>query len=155
MKHYQFQKQSGVSLIEALVAIVVFSIGVLAVAGFYANSIKLASDAKARGDAAYLANQIISQMWVDRSNLASYALYSSVANVDANCTGLGTAATYASVVTWLGDENKKGSVRGMLPDAKAQILVETGTGAVTVTLCWKAPQENETHRFTSTALISG
>jgi type IV pilus assembly protein PilV len=155
MMHDLSQRQSGVSLIESLVAIVVFSIGVLAIAGLYATSIKHASDAKARGDAAYLANQIISQMWVDRGNLASYALYSSVANVDATCTGLGNTATFPTVTSWLGDESKKGTVRGMLPDAKAQILVETGTGAVTVTLCWKAPQETETHRYTSTALISG
>jgi type IV pilus assembly protein PilV len=142
-------------LIEAMVAIVIFSIGVFALVGLYANSIKLASDAKARGDASYLANQIISQIWVDRGNLANYALYSSVATIDATCTGLGNTAAFPTVTSWLGNESKKGTVRGMLPDAKAQILVETGTGAVTVTLCWKAPQETETHRYTSTALISG
>jgi type IV pilus assembly protein PilV len=64
--------QSGVALLEALVGILIFSIGILALMGLQAQSIRNTVEAKYRNEAAYLANQIIGQMWVERSNLAAY-----------------------------------------------------------------------------------
>ncbi|MGD9951815.1 MAG: type IV pilus modification protein PilV [Burkholderiales bacterium] len=64
--------QSGVALLEALVGILIFSIGILALMGLQAQSIRNTVEAKYRNEAAYLANQIIGQMWVDRANLADY-----------------------------------------------------------------------------------
>lgn len=64
--------QSGVALLEALVGILIFSIGILALMGLQAQSIRNTVEAKYRNEAAYLANQIIGQMWVDRDNLADY-----------------------------------------------------------------------------------
>ena len=66
------KNQSGVALLEALVGILIFSIGILALMGLQAQSIRNTVEAKYRNEAAYLANQIIGQMWVDRSNLAAY-----------------------------------------------------------------------------------
>ena len=64
--------QSGVALLEALVGILIFSIGILALMGLQAQSIRNTVEAKYRNEAAYLANQVIGQMWVDRANLAAY-----------------------------------------------------------------------------------
>lgn len=64
--------QSGVALLEALVGILIFSIGILALMGLQAQSIRNTVEAKYRNEAAYLANQIIGQMWVDRANLSTY-----------------------------------------------------------------------------------
>ena len=66
------KEQSGVALLEALVGILIFSIGILALMGLQAQSIRNTVEAKYRNEAAYLANQIIGQMWVDRANLAAY-----------------------------------------------------------------------------------
>jgi type IV pilus assembly protein PilV len=66
------KNQSGVALLEALVGILIFSIGILALMGLQAQSIRNTVEAKYRNEAAYLANQIIGQMWVDRNNLAAY-----------------------------------------------------------------------------------
>lgn len=153
--------QKGATLIEALVAILIFSIGILALVGLYATSVKLSADAKIRADAAYLANQIIGHMWADREDLADYVLNSS-ATLDSTCSNFsgtpsssGSGQGFQNLRTWWGSTSTNGTVLGMLPSAKAQIKVETGTNVVTVTLCWKAPQETETHTFTSSALISG
>lgn len=145
------QKQKGVMLLEALIAVVIFSIGVLALIGMQANGIKQVADAKLRVDAGYLASQIISQMWIDRSNLAKYAHYPS----GSNCTFSGSASTHGNVTTWIGETTKAGTVAGTLPNASAQIIVEASTNLVTVTICWRAPQETQAHNFMSTALISG
>jgi len=66
------RNQSGVALLEALVGILIFSIGILALMGLQAQSIRNTVEAKYRNEAAYLANQIIGQMWVDRTNLPDY-----------------------------------------------------------------------------------
>lgn len=141
----------GIALIEALMAIVIFSFGVLGLVSLQANAIKNAGDSKFRADAGYLASQIISQMWVDRSNIDDYVHFTG----GSACTFTGTAATSSNVTSWLGDATKPGTVN-YLPNATAQIVVEAGsTKQVTVTICWRAPQETNSHNFSSTALISG
>lgn len=64
--------QQGVVLIEAMVAILIFSMGVLAIVGLQAAMIKNTADSKYRADAAYIAQQRIGLMWSDPDNLASY-----------------------------------------------------------------------------------
>lgn len=66
------KRQGGVALLEALVGILIFSIGILALMGLQAQSIRNTVEAKYRNEAAYLANQIIGQMWVDRAAIAQY-----------------------------------------------------------------------------------
>jgi type IV pilus assembly protein PilV len=56
--------QSGFMLIEVLISILVFSLGVLALVGLQTISIKQSTEAKYRADAVMLANEIIGQMWV-------------------------------------------------------------------------------------------
>lgn len=65
--------QNGVILIEALIGILIFSIGILALIGMQAAAMKNTADAKYRSEAAFLANQIIGQIWSDRTHLAQYA----------------------------------------------------------------------------------
>lgn len=63
----------GVMLIEALVAILIFSVGILAVVGMQSVAIQNVTDAKYRSEAAFLAGELLSQMWADTPNLAAYA----------------------------------------------------------------------------------
>jgi type IV pilus assembly protein PilV len=65
--------QQGATLIEALVAILIFSIGVLAVVGMQAFSVSAVSDAKYRADASFLANQALGRLWGDPANLSDHA----------------------------------------------------------------------------------
>lgn len=64
--------QKGVVLIEAMVAILIFSMGVLAIVGLQAAMIKNTTDSKFRSEASYIAQARIGQMWSDPSNLANY-----------------------------------------------------------------------------------
>lgn len=56
--------QSGMILLESLVAILIFSIGILALVGLQATAIKQSTDARYRSEAAALANDLIAEMWV-------------------------------------------------------------------------------------------
>ena len=68
------RRQRGASLVEVLVSITVFSVGLLGLLGMHATSMSFFGDAKYRADAALLADALISQVWVDRAHIAEYAL---------------------------------------------------------------------------------
>jgi type IV pilus assembly protein PilV len=65
--------QHGVMLLEALIAILIFSIGILAIVGMQAVAIQNVGEAKNRTDASFLANEILGDMWTDRANIPSFA----------------------------------------------------------------------------------
>lgn len=65
-------KQKGSVLLEALIAVLIFSLGILALVGLQAAMIKNTGAAKYRADASYIAQKRIGEMWADPSNLASY-----------------------------------------------------------------------------------
>lgn len=131
MKSTQSRKSSqrGVMLIEALVAILLFSIGIVAVMGMQAVSIEQVSQAKYRTDASYLANQITGAMWTDQPNIATYATPGSP----------GRAAWDTTVAS-------------TLPSGTGTIVV-AGT-MVTVTINWQAPNDSVTHAFVSVVNIN-
>ena len=65
--------QKGSVLLEALIAILIFSMGILAIAGLQGAMIKNTSDAKYRADAAFIAQQRLGVMWSNPSDLTVYA----------------------------------------------------------------------------------
>jgi type IV pilus assembly protein PilV len=144
------RRQQGASLLEALVAILIFSLGLLGLIGLQATSIRNTADAKYRADAAYLANQIIGQIWADdRAALGSYAHF---AGAGAVCAPGGGASGNANVSAWTVQ------VSANLPGAaanKQQITVNAATGLVTVTICWQSPQDPQPHNFVTSAQVAG
>lgn len=66
--------QSGVMLLEVLIGMLLFIIGIMGIMGLQAVSMKHSIDAKYRTEASALANQIVGRMWTDNSNLGSYAI---------------------------------------------------------------------------------
>ena len=59
--------QHGVALLEVLVAVLILSFGVLGLIGLQARAIGVANDAEGRSQAAILADDIIAEMWINRS----------------------------------------------------------------------------------------
>ena len=96
--------QQGVVLIEAMVAILIFSMGVLAIVGLQAAMIKNTADSKFRADASYIAQQQIGQLWSDPDNLPA-DLSNTVTDISAELPGGSLSVTragvqYTVVVTW-------------------------------------------------------
>jgi type IV pilus assembly protein PilV len=69
----RLKTQAGALLIEAMIAILIFSLGILAIIGMQATSLRQTADAKFRLDASFLANQIIGEMWVKKGSLSGFA----------------------------------------------------------------------------------
>lgn len=65
INHQGLKSQQGVVLLEALIAILIFSMGVLAVAGLQGAMLKNTTDSKYRADASYIAQKRLATMWVD------------------------------------------------------------------------------------------
>ena len=131
-------RQAGFSLIEALVSIVIFSIGVLALIALQVTSVRQSSNAKYRSDAALLVNQLIGQMWVSDRTTTTLQ------------TNFNTGG--ASYNTWAG------TVQAQLPGAAASAptVVVAADGQVTVRVFWKAPNEQATdpeHNYTAIARL--
>jgi type IV pilus assembly protein PilV len=55
--------QRGIAMVEAMVAIVIFSIGVLGIVGMQARSTQMMTDSVFRAQAAQLATELIAEMW--------------------------------------------------------------------------------------------
>ncbi len=67
-----FSKQQGAVLLEALIAILIFSMGILALVGLQAAMLQNTTDSKFRADASYIAQQRIGTIWADPANAATY-----------------------------------------------------------------------------------
>jgi type IV pilus assembly protein PilV len=65
--------QQGVALLEALIAFLIVSFGVLGVIGLQAAMVKNSGDARYRAEASQIAQQRIGAMWMDQAHLADYA----------------------------------------------------------------------------------
>ncbi len=121
-------------MIEAMVAVLLFTIGVLALVGLQSAMTRNQTDAKLRGDATFLASEIVGTMWGDAGNVGSYAT--------ASC------ASYARCNEW------KTKVERVMPGGSVAVAVGSGAteGAVTVTVSWTTPGDG-THNYTTSTVI--
>jgi type IV pilus assembly protein PilV len=71
--HKSLDQQGGAMLLEGMIAILIFSLGILAIIGLQAASIRQTTDAKYRVDASFLASERVGLMWTNRAALANYA----------------------------------------------------------------------------------
>ena len=67
-------KQKGMVLLEALIAVVIFSMGILALVGLQAAMVQNTTSSKVRADASYIAQQRIGLMWSNPANAATYVV---------------------------------------------------------------------------------
>ena len=137
------ESQHGVMLIEALIGILIFSIGILALIGMQGVAMKNTNDAQFRSEAAFLVNEIVGQMWVDYQNLASYDTTSTTPNTARDAWVL--------------------EVRKQLPNAPAPTITvcpnavaacAATSNQVTVTVKWKQPNDPQLHQLQVTGRVN-
>ncbi|WP_291991966.1 type IV pilus modification protein PilV [Candidatus Accumulibacter sp. ACC003] len=141
------QGQAGVMLLEALIAILVFSLGILSLVALQAVSIKLTGDARYRTDATLLANRLIGQMWVSGGDLS---------DLETNFKTGGDAYN-----AWLADVAGTDGLPGVAAaDGDVVSTLPTvdfvpGDGQVAVTLFWRTPgmPAAERHQYTVVSQI--
>jgi type IV pilus assembly protein PilV len=131
-------KQSGVALLESLLAILIFSLGILGIIGMQGVAAKQVGDARYRFQASLLADQLLGKMWVsDRSPATLSASFSN------------GGSGYQS---WLG--NVSAALPGV--DAYPPSVAVDAAGVVTITIRWRAPNEDAAaaaHQYITVAQI--
>jgi type IV pilus assembly protein PilV len=149
--------QSGSALLEALIAVLIFSFGVLGLVGLQAAMIAGAADAKYRTEAGFFVNRLLGEMAAaDRSSVGALATFA---------TG---GDRYA---TWYAEIQNSNAAIGLLglPGATtnpATVAIAAGPNNnsglptsydITVSVFWKSPKQAASeapHRHVVSASIS-
>jgi type IV pilus assembly protein PilV len=100
----------GIALLEVLIGLLIFLVGVLGLVGLQAKAIQFTVQSEDRSRAALLANELVSAMWDQQSSTIDDAQ--------------------------LADWQK--SVAAALPDGTG--TVSTSAGVTTIMLSWKSPR---------------
>ena len=125
------RNQGGVMLLEAMIRILIFSLGVLALVAMQAVSISNVSNARFRSEAAFLANEILSQAWIECG----------ADNASTNLINFKYPGGGTTVNNWVT------KVQALLPQSSVYTPTITQTAVpgmprgtqLTVTIQWKAP----------------
>lgn len=142
--------QRGVVILEALIAILIFSMGILALVGMQATAINNVADAKYRSTAGFLADQMVGTVWATRQ--VNNAAGGAASNVTASnpdptfaCNPCGAANGNAYTIAWAS------GVAAELPRGNAAIAISGA--AVTVTVGWQPPKDAVAHRHVVSAFV--
>lgn len=123
----------GVVLIDVLIAVLVFAVGVLAVMSLQATAVQQSSQARYRAEATLLANSLISRMWLTDRQVAT--LQTSFAPGQA-----GYDEWLATVAATLpGVANSAASAPTVTVEAVAGGASAPDTARVTVHMWWRPP----------------
>lgn len=131
-------RQRGATLLEAMIGILIFSMGILALVGMQALAVKQVADAKYRADASFFANQIIGEMWVNRTNLGTYAYG-------------GGGGPPVALTNWV--TSIQNGLPGITPTVNQPTVTVAGT-TVTVRLFWQPPGSATVHNYVAIAYIN-
>ena len=148
MKNYRLKNsQSGFSLIEALVAFLILSVGMLGIASLQTVSLRAGHTASLRSVAVIKSGEIMERIRANPTQVLSYVSSAGVAGTNNGCNDLAGAVKRCTPAEMAADDiyNWKADLKSALPDnsdTTASIAVTVpGAGealtAVTVTINWK------------------
>jgi type IV pilus assembly protein PilV len=147
------QTQQGATLLEGLVSILIFALGMLGLIGLLMTSSQRTRDSKYLLEASFVTKELTAMMWADRgkdlANLVCYSVPSTGA-----CP---SSPSKSRVDAWLASFTSVGGAR-YLPGAAAerqQVIVDPVTGMVTLRIRWRTPQDLSEREVVSVAQIQG
>lgn len=109
--------QAGVALIEVLVSVLLFSLGILGLIGLQTRAISLSLDAEDRNRAALIANDIAATMWTTR-----------------------TVAIDPDVGEPSWNERASNPRAGGLPEGRVRITPDLAANTAEILITWRPPQ---------------
>ncbi len=135
-------RQSGSFLLEALISTLLVAFAILGSIGLLARSMQNVDDAKFRGEAAFLANTLIGNMWIADRTPANL-----VAQFDSGSGGAGYLEFQAMV-------NQRLPNAGLFAQDVVVTPGPTATSSdVAITIRWQGPGETSAHQYQAAATI--
>lgn len=114
MKTLSAHWQRGSVLLESLISVLIFSIGLIGLVGLASQALNQSGQSKARNDASNLASELVADMWINGASVAAFDDTAWQARVAANLPGgaatldrsdpSGTRVTI--VITWSDPKNQ-------------------------------------------------
>jgi type IV pilus assembly protein PilV len=143
--HFRFRTRRagarGFGLIDAMVAMVILAVGMLALVRMQTRLVAQSTDAQVRLTATRLADELLSTALVDRDNANCYTV--PPVGTCSNATASAQAAAW------------KERVKVELPDgAASSVLVVGATNPMTVTLTWTGKATNDQRTLKVTTDVS-
>jgi type IV pilus assembly protein PilV len=139
--------QQGAFLLEALIGILIFSLGILGIVGLQAQAIRFTNDSEYRAEAVYLANSLISQMWADKRATLK-ANYESPAGPKYDLFKADVHTRMSGAIFPIEPVVKVDAIDGTLP-----LAVSNTSSVVQVQITWQLPGEPTSHNYTTTGVI--
>ncbi|RYH20677.1 MAG: type IV pilus modification protein PilV [Alcaligenaceae bacterium] len=118
--HGPQRSQRGVALLEVLVSVLLFSLGILGLIGLQARAIGLSGEAEDRSRASMLANDIVSEVWLRREIAIPTSVVDEWRARVADATGAG------------------------LPEGVGSYVPASGGTYADITITWKTPTRKTT-----------
>jgi type IV pilus assembly protein PilV len=139
--------QRGSFLLEALISVLIVSLGLLGLIALQARAIQNVDDAQYRAEAAYLANSLLGQMWVhDPKKL--------VADFDSG----GGGANYKEFADWIAQRLPGGNIPANAPVVTVTPGLTAQANDVRIQVFWQAPGEpagSPAHKYETVATVAG
>jgi type IV pilus assembly protein PilV len=142
LRAYVPRYQCGAFLLEALVAILIVSFGILGIVGLQAQAMKVTNDSQYRAESVYLATELMSQMWADDYK-----------SLKANYDSAGGGAKYVTFKdkvkaqlagAWVSDPDV------VFDDANAP---SAQSSYVTITIPFRMPGDTVTHQYVTSGVV--
>jgi type IV pilus assembly protein PilV len=109
MKRLQYSRiegaQRGMALIECMMALLIFSVGLLGLLGLEARVMNISTDSENRNRAAMLASEVASQMWLNNTVAPATPAYATLVANAGNQTQGGLPGGAFTVVPVAGTTN--------------------------------------------------
>jgi type IV pilus assembly protein PilV len=155
-------RQGGMFLIEALIAILIFSLGILGMIAMGGAAVSATTDAQFRTEAANHADAIVGEIQVRANRTGTEADLATSLNTFQH-NEVGTDCSFSGVTT--GDARiaallTRAAAEMPTPSAattRQQILVENAAGQynrVTVTICWQTAADARLRRHTMVTYVN-
>lgn len=123
--------QSGMTLVEVLVTLVIISIGLLGVAALQLTTLKGNQEAYVRGQASVLAGFILERI---RANQQGF-IANEYDDIDFNITGVGGTTSGNDLARWQAEIDRL--LPGGAAAAAGRLQRTPGTNIITVTIQWR------------------
>jgi type IV pilus assembly protein PilV len=122
--------QRGVALLESMMALLIFSVGLLGLLGLEARVMSTSTNSENRNRAAMLAGEVASQMWLSN-------------------TVAPTTTAYNNLISNAADQTQGGVPGGII----SVVAVPTTTNAADVTVTWQEKSDANVSTLTTRVIL--
>ncbi len=128
-------RQNGIAILEAMIAILIFSMGIIALMGMQATTINNVADSKYRNTASFYADQMVGTIWAKRTGSTTAnasGVLGATPDTSFACNPCDSSNGNADTQAWVA------AMSGVLPSPKANITI-TNNALIKVQISWTPP----------------